>query len=358
MLNSLSSNAVLAKARTMYGKRLTAADYKELLKCSGIGEVAAYLKDHTVYARMMAGVTEREVHRAELESRLRQKLKDDYSSLCRYEAEVDKYFSRIFTARDEIEYLLHAVIRLNSGASGKPEYRVPGYLIHDSRLNFQALSAIRKPADLRLVIRGTQYGRLLEPFLKEEEERLDYVGIESALYSRYFVLFRKTIQKHFSGTQQRELLHIFDTYADLSNYVRIVRMRVMYKMDPEATKKMLLPSGTLREDELDRMVQGTSEAQITDALQQTGIGRRAAKYDPAYLDQFPACLTFQACRHDMDYSIYPAVVLLAYFFLSRTEIHNIITIIEGKRYQLPAEEIQRLLILEGSGLSESVQKGE
>lgn len=50
MTVSSAANAVLAKARAMYGKRLTAQNYTDLLACRTVNEAAAYLKAHTAYA--------------------------------------------------------------------------------------------------------------------------------------------------------------------------------------------------------------------------------------------------------------------------------------------------------------------
>lgn len=71
MLSQFSSNAILSKARAMYGKRLTAADYQALLTCQSVGEVAAYLKQRTVYAQVLSGVNELTIHRGQLESLLK-----------------------------------------------------------------------------------------------------------------------------------------------------------------------------------------------------------------------------------------------------------------------------------------------
>ena len=84
MLSGLSSNAILSKARAMYGKRLTKENYNDLLNCQTVGEVASYLKSRTVYGKCLAGINESEVHRGQLEVALRQKLFDDYASLCRF----------------------------------------------------------------------------------------------------------------------------------------------------------------------------------------------------------------------------------------------------------------------------------
>ena len=41
MLSTYSSNVILAKARAMYGRRLHTEDYRELLGCRSVGELAS-----------------------------------------------------------------------------------------------------------------------------------------------------------------------------------------------------------------------------------------------------------------------------------------------------------------------------
>lgn len=348
MLISLSSNVVLAKARTMYGRRLTQADYNELLKCRTVGEVAGYLKNHTVYSGALAGIVENEVHRGELEARLKQKLMEDYAALCKYEVEVDRHFSRSFIERDEIRFLLLTVLRINSGKAEAGEYFFPPYLLHKASFDLSALSRAKTVDDLKRVVEKTPYGKQMAPFLTEPEKPIDYTGLENALYRDLFSNIVETISDHFFGEPKKELLTIYQAYLDLNNYVRIVRLRVKYGVSAEDTKKLLLPSGTFSESFLDKMAQGSTEEEIQAVLEHEEIGRKALKTRHVYLDEIPARMNFQICRHFIDYSIYPPVVLIAFIFLSEAEIGNIVTIIEGKRYQLEPEEIKKLLILEKS----------
>jgi V/A-type H+/Na+-transporting ATPase subunit C len=347
MFAALSSNVVLAKARTMYGRRLKEADYSELLKCRSVGEVAGYLKNHTVYGKACAGIAESEVHRGELESRLKQKLMDDYASLCKYEAQVDKTFSRSFIQHDEIQLLLDTVMRLNAKNPVKEDHYFPPYLLHGSQLNLNALVRAKNVEDLKNVIQGTPYEELMGPFLEDENARIDYTELENVLYRYHYSGLMRTISKHFFGNAKKQLLSIYQSKLDLSNYVRIVRMKIQYGTDVETAKKALLPTGTFSKETLEKMLQGNTEEEIQSVLEHMELGRKALRVRHVYLDEIPDRMNYELCRHFIDFSIYPAVVLISYIFLSQTEISNIVTIIEGKRYGLEAEEIKKLLILEG-----------
>ena len=352
MLNSLSSNVVLAKARTMYGKRLTAADYNELLKSRTVGEVAGYLKNHTVYGKALAGIAESDVHRGQLESVLKQKLMEQYTSLCKYEAETDKYFSRYFIRCDEVRCILRAVLQLNGGVSEDSSDLIPSYLYHYSSLNLKAFSQIGDFEGLMKLLSDSPYEKILEPFSPEKGQRIDYTGIENALYFFVYSDILNIIRKHFRGDTKKQLLSIFEAYVDLNNYVRVSRLKLTYGADDETVRKALLPSGSFNKEEMDALVKARSEDEINAVLSQTRIGRQSLKTRHSYLDEIPSRINFVLCRHYIDYSTHPSVVLISYILLCQNEISNIITIVEGVRYQLPPQEIRKLLTIENLQFSE------
>ena len=114
MTVSSAANAVLAKARAMYGKRLTAQNYTDLLACRTVNEAAAYLKAHTAYADAFEGVTMGSVRRRQIEILLREHLLNNFASLCRYEKSIGDGFYKYFVTLSDVDMLLHSVRYLNS----------------------------------------------------------------------------------------------------------------------------------------------------------------------------------------------------------------------------------------------------
>ena len=53
MGNTQASNAILAKARAMSGRRLTARNYQELLNCRDLPDLISYLKTRTSYSEAL-----------------------------------------------------------------------------------------------------------------------------------------------------------------------------------------------------------------------------------------------------------------------------------------------------------------
>ena len=110
------------------------------------------------------------------------------------------------------------------------------------------------------------------------------------------------IKKNYKGGAAKQLRDIFNSYLDLDNYVRIVRMKTFYKAPPEAIRDALLPFTPLR-----------------------------VQYDTA--------------NHHIHFSTHPSVVLLSYIFVKQAEVYDIITILEGIRYHLAPSKIAKLLTI-------------
>lgn len=356
MLATLSSNVVLAKARTMYGRRLTPENYKDLLKCQTVSEVASYLKNRTDYSKVMAGIEETEIHRDQVEAKLRQKLQEDFTSLCRYEITVGERFSPYFIRRWEIAQILEAVLFLNSGAAlpeGEEASLMPQPFLKQSSLDPKKLARAANFDELLSALARTPYGKLLEPFQPKEKERIDYTRIEIALYGFLYETIFEIILKNTHGETKRQLLEIFTSFIDLSNYVRIVRLKLSYHIDPEVIKESLLPYGAIDRKVIDEMAAAKSEEEIDAAMNRTPIGRKISREKCSYVDEIPRRYNFRVCQHDLHFSTHPSVVLIAYVFAREAEISDIITIVEGIRYKLEPSEIKKLLTIvnymEGSG---------
>lgn len=356
MLATLSSNVVLAKARTMYGRRLTPENYKDLLKCQTVSEVASYLKNRTDYSKVLAGIEETEIHRDQVEAKLRQKLQEDFTSLCRYEITVGEHFSPYFIRRWEIEQILQAVLFLNSGAAVTEDREVPPMpqsFLEKTSLDPKRLVRAANYDELLSVLARTPYGKLLDPYKPKENERIDYTRIEIALYGFLYETIFQIILKNTHGETKRQLLEIFTSFIDLSNYVRIVRLKVSYHIDPEVIKASLLPYGAIDKKVIEEMATAKSEEEIDAAMNRTAIGRKISREKSSYVDEIPRRYNFRICQHDLHFSTHPSVVLIAYVFAREAEISDIITIVEGIRYKLETSEIKKLLTIvnymEGSG---------
>ncbi|MDP4114411.1 MAG: V-type ATPase subunit, partial [Bacillota bacterium] len=186
MLSSLSSNVILSKARAMYGRRLTPQNYSELLNCQTVSEVAGYLKNRTAYGKILSGINESDIHRGQLENRLRQKMFQEYDSLCRYELSVGEHFAEYLIALNEIEQIMHSLVLLMAGSPQEYIFNMPMFLNRHTSIDLPSLAKIKNYDDLLQALGRTPYRGLLDPFRPVAGMPIDFTGIETALYTHLY----------------------------------------------------------------------------------------------------------------------------------------------------------------------------
>lgn len=348
MLSTFSSNAILSKALAMYGKRLREKDYKNLAHCGSVGEAASYLKYNTAYGPELSGLNEKEVHRRQLEMLLRQKLFFDFAALCRYELSVGEHFSEYLLARSETEQILHSLMLLMGQKSSDYLFEMPLFLNSHTRIDLTLLPKIKNFDDFLLALKGTPYLNLIAPFRPLPGKPLDMAGIDNALHN---FLYRKAftvIEKYSRGNARKELHYLFSSFIDYSNYVRIVRLKRYYDMEPNRIRPLLTPNGSLSKRQLDALLSSSTELELHDAIYSTPAGKRIKKLSSQNVDEIPMRIRYSDCKRLIRFSVHPPVVMLAYIFLTEIELYNITNIIEGIRYQIPEEKILGMLIYSNS----------
>ena len=342
-MSAYASNAILSKSRAMYGKRLTESDYKKLLSCGSVPEVLTYLKGNSKYAPLMSKLSEKTVRRRDLEAVLRQKLFQDYESLCRYEITVGEDFARYTVMKAEIGQIIHYLIMLSSGEPHKFYSTLPKYFLRISSLNFTAMAGAQTYDEFLSVIRKSDYYKLLEPFRPKKGEKLNLADIENTLYNNMFGKVYEIIEKT-SGEEKKALQDMFDTNIDLRNFTRIFRLKKYYKLEPDEIKKHLLPFGSLNERQISELCSANDTKELFALMKQTAPGKVISKLDYTFIFEIPRRALYEESYKSMYFSVNPSVVLVAFYNLEEAEINNIINIIEGVRYKADTEKIRKLLI--------------
>ena len=336
------SSAVIAKTKAKYGRRLTQKDYSALVKCESVADIVRYLRSYTGY-RMYLSKVSNDIHRGKLEEELREQLFRNYMSLCRYNlsssSPVTGYIFRLTEIRELLEYLTLLSI-------GKPiEYlfTLPMYLDEHTEIPLNKLSGAHSYCEMLELLGEHGYRRILERFIPEKDEDIDIAGIGDAMEIYSLKELYNDISKIKNKSERASLTSLFDTLCDYSNYSRIMRLKRFYRMPNVSVKDHLLPFGSLSGRKLDALLQKESYQDVKAALEQTKVGKKAQNIDVG--EEMAIQGRYDKCRHELYFSTSPEVVLLAYYIVSETELKNIITIIEGVRYEMDPNSIYEMLIL-------------
>lgn len=343
MALSYASNAIFSKARAMYGKRLKPSDYERLLACDTVPEILSCLKTIPKYAQIMSKLSERDIHRVQLEAAVRQKLFEDYEVLCRYEITVGEDFSDYTIMRAEMEQIMRFVTMLKAGTPQQFYMTLPKYFHKVSSFNITEMSKATNYDEFLKVLGKSNYAKLLAPFKPKKGEEINLADIENALFNYMFKRVYSIIEKT-SGAEKKDLKSMFDVNIDLRNFSRILRLKQYYKMEPDEIRKQLLPFGSLRERHLQAMCNAEDEKEVYSIMQQTPAGKILSKIDYSSNFEITRKALYEESYKRMYFSVNPSVVLVAYFSLAEAETNNIIHIIEGVRYHVSDETVRKLLI--------------
>ena len=346
MLSTYASNAILSKTRAMYGKRLTATNYADLLNCHTVGEIATYLKHSTNYSSILADLNESDIHRGQLEIVLRKKLFYDFAKLGRYELSIGEYLSEYIISRSEIEQIMHSLMLLEAGRSNEYLYAMPVFFNKHTHINLPALAKMKDYDDFLGALKNSSYYELLAPFKPKPGENMDLTLIETTLYTYLYNTVLGVVRKYTNKTTQAELNDIFYSHIDLTNFVRLMRLKKYYHANPNAIRSSLLPFGALKKKHIEAMIEAKDSDEVLAIMKTTWLGKKIANTEYSYIDKILDKIKFLKCKHNIRFSVNPPVVMLSYIFLTEIELSNIINIIEGVRYQLPPNEILKMLVFQ------------
>lgn len=344
-MTNQAAYAILTKSRAKYGKRLTPSNYRELLSCGSVAEVASYLKSHTHFSSALEGIQESAVHRGNLEAHLKGKIFADFAELCRFERSIGEHYFEYLLLRGEVDELLNFLRYFNAGKASEYLFALPGFFNKHTSLNLIGLSQAKTFHQVVDVLKDTPYSRILAPFEPLDGQALEFADIEAAL-DRYLISRSMEIMRiNFIGKTRDKLLGLIAFKAELDNIRRIYRAKLYYNVPVDAIRAQLINiRHYLKKAELEELLTSSDAPQMQKRLAGTRYGRLEKGMNYETIDETAVRLQFNYCRSLMRTSGEPAVVMAATVVLFEVEVENVTNIIEGIRYHVSSDEIRKLLV--------------
>ncbi|MGI6269425.1 MAG: V0D/AC39 family V-type ATPase subunit [Candidatus Howiella sp.] len=345
MLAQQASNAILAKTRAKYGRRLTPKNYRDMVQLGSVADVAAYLKSYTRFSGSLSGLQDAAVHRGNLEKMLFASNIADIKALCHFERSVGEHLFEYVVRSAENDELINFVRLL---AAGRPEdyildlsSTVNGF----SRIDFLRLSKVRTFWELVETLSRTHYGKIFRSFPASPTGVPDVTMIEATLdkelYRGTFEMFRES----FRGDTRKELELLLGVQGELLNLRRIYRSKKYYGTSPELLRAQMVGAfAHISHRNLEKMLFANSPREIAEILKTTWYRKYLNQYDIENIDYFADCVLQDLCNHKIRMSTHPAVVMFCYIVHTINETENITNIIEGVRYGVGPDEISSMLI--------------
>jgi V/A-type H+-transporting ATPase subunit C len=350
MILNYADNALMAKVRALYGNRLREEDYQHLLASKTVAEVAAYLKSDTGYAATLSEVKEELIHRGQLETFVRRHSLTLYTKLIRFSYN-DRFFLTMYVMENEVRQLLLAIRFLNAGSMDRYIVALPVYLDKYLSIDLFALAKVRDYDQLLEIVAHSPYYDCIARFRPVTSEKpVDIMACEHALLEHFYNTVLERVDKDYSGDTREDLRAIIAAQADYHNLQVVYRLRRYFDYSPERVRESMLHIKTAINPALayDPILYAVGREEINKALRSAYVSRKFhidSSWGSSWLSEQLSRSRKALCHKTFRFSTKPMVIVLTYMFLLEIEVQNIINIIEGIRYQIPAEEIRKLLII-------------
>lgn len=342
---SNSANALIAKARAIYGGFLDTEDYNNLVHKQSVGAVAAYLKGTDRFGKAFSNVAESQVHRGQVESMLEKDVFEYYIKLCKFSAQDKNGFASFLIKRKEIEQITNAIIFINIKSYDSYIKSLPTYLIDYASFDLMSLAACRSWDDLLKALEETPYAKILKPYLTSPSGA-DLEACSTALYLNYTKWAFKQIGNSFKGKEASELKEIFLREADLDNLLTCYRLKRYFKESTDNVKKAMKPYHyRITMQQMDEILNSSNpDDQIFELLRKKYF-KDNIEYDRDNLEVAVRRYNYACFKKQLRLSKNGTMVMYSLVMLFEVERTNIRKIIEGIRYSLDPSEIEKLLVI-------------
>lgn len=344
-MSSFSSNAILAKARSMYSRRLTEQNYEELLKRRSINDLVAYLKSDTAYSEILSELKDMNIHRGQLEALLNKEIFLRLNRLMRYASKKELEFYRLGVTELEIQLILLKARLIDSEYYTGYEIEIPDYLNKYASFNLYGLVKVNDFESLLIILRGTKYYDALLKYKPQDDKPLDSNLLEVELKHIYYMEYVDTVNKLFKGKKRKDLLTMINTSIELQNITKIYRLKKYFNATPDQIRETLfLEYSRIPKNMMNEFIETKDASEFLKKLANSPYKLYVDDSEFVYIEYYTETIKYHLAKRFMRFSTDSALVYMTYKIVFQVEIDNLKHIIEGLRYGETASQIEAMLI--------------
>lgn len=343
----MATGAIIAKAKSMRANRLNKEDYDELLHKKSVAEIAGYLKNETQYAYALRDVRENNIHRGQLENILKQKIFRDIATLYHYADLAKKPYYQLHVQQIELELILQQLRVLISQEFADAIAKLPLFMRDYTTFELLRLGNVRSYDELLDVLARTKYAEVLAPFHpgKSKESSIDYTACERTLQRWYCEHVFEVIDQTMKGQEKKDLREFHALDFELSNMTKIYRFKRYFNAREDVIREALLPVyDHISQAKVEQMLAQPDAAAFLRLLKESWYHLDITDAEHIYIEWYMDRFRYQKAHKHMYYTTSAPLIFSSYLYLQRIELENIISIIEGVRYQAESEDIAAMLI--------------
>ncbi len=347
MLGIVQYSGINARVKALLGKTLEEEDYRNLLALDSVQDIFDYLYENTYYHQSLADLAGKEMHRRELERTLKKKFIDDYEIIFHYlSGPAGKFLRGLFDKFkiDDLKMLLRTILIEHDLDYLKENLLYLG--VHNG-INIDELTAIRDYSDLLSAFKNTIFHDTLERFEDRYQDNKNLFPVEMTLDFQYFLRLKKLADK-LNKKDFQIVKDLLGTQVDLLNINWVYRIKRFYDLSSEEILNYTLPFHyRLKEEDLRSLARVDDADEIFDLLSGTTYDKvfTALKRDRSIVfEKYFLSYLLKKARRWVVKGNFNIGTIMGFLFIKEYEIRDIITIVEGVRYSLSADEIHDYII--------------
>lgn len=339
--------AINAKLKALGSEMLKEKDFQNLIELNSVQEAYNYLYNNTYYKKYLEDISGQEIHRRQLEQKLKKSLVLSEDFLKKYLSSdlknfIEHYFKKFEIA--DLKIILRTILMKN-----EENYLSDNlvYIDRNKKINFDNLIQATSYSELQEVLKELCYAEVLDEFAEQYHENKKLFQIEMTLDFHYFSQLNELAAK-LSNKDQKYFNEIIVTYIDLLNIQWIYRIKRYYNLSSGEILNYIIPFHfKIKREELQNMSQVNNPKDLIKHISYAPykkLLKNAIKDKSDIFERFFLNYIFQKLQQIKTESFFSVSTILAYLFLREYELRDIITIIEGIRYSLPNDRIKNFLI--------------
>lgn len=338
-------NAVMAKARAIYGKRLTGADYNNLISCNDLTEAVSYLKSRTSYADDLSSVNSAAVDSGYIEFLIKKRAYNQFSNLCHYEMKFGEELYKYFIVNEEINQILSCIRSIMLGNTDEYIIAIPQFYYKSLGIDMYKIARAKSMQELSDALTGTPYSDIVLSCLKDEE--CNYLDFENSFYNYFYEFEYKLVQKNCKGKSKKDAFDLLKMRADTGFIDSLYRLKKYFPKTADEAAKDIIPIHLTRftPKQINLIINTESAEEMLEVLKGTAYKDYAKKIQKSdWAEKAIQELNYKKYKHLLRFSTDPNVVMFCFMFLMDNEVNNLIHIIEALRYSASQESMLSLLI--------------
>lgn len=338
-----SSNALCAKAKALYGNRLTREEYEDMCRKISVSDLVVYLKSQTSYSDSLNEINIRNVHRGQLEMALNKEYHVRSAKLFKFAPTKDREFYCFELVSAEIKIIVEKLMSLKNNEMRSFDLEIPSYLTKHMSFNVYGLINIDNYKDLVKYLKNTRYYCALSTY--ESEQAIDVNSIQHDLKKLYYDGYVNVIKKRYKGETQKNLLNVLYTSIELENIVKIYRLKKYFNESPDFIRSTLFLEYTrLPKKVMETFINASGEKELMTLLANSKYNLYLDDNDYPYIEYYVENIQYNIAKRYMRFSGDAPLVYLTYCILQKIEVDNLKHIIEGIRYRRDGASIEKTLI--------------